>query len=181
MIWAPRAIGTPWNLSRRVISKKKLTSFLVRFYCHLSNYREFLILNLNGWLFEKRSWGNQKKSRLFREPLMEFPKRHASPCCVLAWSNMDGKRRHSTNLPIVRKSFGYEEILANGFHFWYLGILLILDHYLVPIDFCVGPSWESDTCTLTIGGSTILSMEGETKTFLRNLSRDFIQTLLRPI
>jgi len=110
----------------------------VRLYRFLSNYREFLILNLGGCLFGKKSWGDQKKPRFSRKPLIEFSKRHASPYWDLAWSDMGGKICGSTNLPAIRESFAYKGILANGFCFRYHGMLLILDHYSVAIESFAG-------------------------------------------
>jgi len=147
----------------------------VRFYHHLGNYREFPIMILGSWLFRKKSLSDQKKSRLLGEPLMEFPKRHASPCWDLAWFDMDGKRCRSTKLLTVKKSFEYERILANGFCFWCPGMVLILDHYPVAIDSSAGPSWESDTCILIIewGFYYFVTGMGKLKLISRNLSRDF--------
>jgi len=138
-IWKPLAIGMLWNLSRRVISIKKLPCFSLRFYRHLGNYHEFSIMILGNWLLRKKYWGDQKKSGLSREPLIEYPKRHASLPRAFAWFDMDGKRCRSSNLPTIKESFTYKKILANGFRFQYPSMVLILDHYPVAIDPSVWP------------------------------------------
>jgi len=74
------------------------------------------------------------------EPLVEFSKRHASPCQDLARFDMDGKRYCSIDLSTVRESFAYKGILANGFHFQRPSMVSILNHYPMAIESSARPS-----------------------------------------
>jgi len=137
----------------------------MRFYRHQGNCYEFFIdLKFRRLTARKKILGGSEKPKTFCEPLMEFPKRHASP-----WRPSHGLTSmakdaaplnywQSENLLHTKESSAYEGILANVFCFWYPGKVLILDHHQVAIDSSAGPSWESDTCMLTIGVSTISLM-----------------------
>jgi len=59
----------------------------------------------------------------------------------------------------MRESFTYEGILANGFSFSYLGMVLVQDHSPVAVDSFASSSEESDIYILTIGIFTISLME----------------------